>query len=119
MPHARTVGELRAFLDELEVNWTQEDNEYLGKLEDQPICVPYFNEKGECKGYGPATSAHDVTGLGILIDEPAHHTVQVPQINAVFETTDGLATGTTEAPIKRIEQQDDGSFTAIIDHWPR
>ncbi len=72
MPHARTVGELRKFLDELEVNWTQEDAQYLGKLEDQPVLVPYF-EDGKCRGYGPATIAYDPTGLGILIDEPAYH----------------------------------------------
>lgn len=39
-------------------------------------------------------------------------------INAIFETSDGKLTGHTNAPIKRIEQQDDGSFTVVIDHWP-
>lgn len=44
-----------------------------------------------------------------------------PAIHAVFETVDPRpfgATGTTEAPIKRIEANDDGSFTVVIDHWP-
>ncbi len=78
MPHARTVSELRKFLDELELNWDQESVQYLGKFEDQPVLVPYFEQvpasnRLECRGYGPAAIAYDPTGLGILIDEPAYH----------------------------------------------
>lgn len=39
-------------------------------------------------------------------------------IGAVFETVaDGL-TGITAAKVKRIERQDDGTFTVVIDYWP-
>ena len=72
MPHARTVKELRAFLDEMEAKWTEEDNQYLGKFEDQPVNVPYFKD-GNYLGCGPAAIAHDITGLGFIIDEPAIH----------------------------------------------
>lgn len=41
-----------------------------------------------------------------------------PAIHALFETTTGGWTGTANAPIKRIERQDDSSFTVVIDHWP-
>lgn len=44
-----------------------------------------------------------------------------PVIHARFETVDETIpiTGSTEAPIKRVEQNDDGSYTVIIDHWPQ
>lgn len=48
----------------------------------------------------------------------------VPKINAKFETISescgdipGLI-GQTEAKIKRIEREDDGSVTVVLDHWP-
>ena len=43
-----------------------------------------------------------------------------PKIEAIFETVDDSVpvTGQTQAPVKRIEHQDDGSFTVVIDHWP-
>lgn len=43
----------------------------------------------------------------------------VPEVGVMFETTylSGF-TGTTSATVKRVEAQDDGSFTAVIDHWP-
>lgn len=41
-----------------------------------------------------------------------------PKINAVFEIVEDGLIGITTAPVKRIERQDDGSFTVIIDHWP-
>lgn len=69
MAHATTVRELRLFLDALEAHWTQEDEQYLGKFEDTRVLVPHFLF-GECLGYGPAHIVHDVTGLGIIIDQP-------------------------------------------------
>lgn len=41
-----------------------------------------------------------------------------PALNAMFETKDGNITGTTVAPISRVELQDDWSFTVVINHWP-
>lgn len=45
-----------------------------------------------------------------------------PVIRAAFETVDPRpfgATGTTAAKVKRVESNDDGSFTVVIDHWPQ
>lgn len=42
-----------------------------------------------------------------------------PEIVAWFECVENGITGTTRAPIKRIEKQDDGAFLVIIDHWPK
>lgn len=44
-----------------------------------------------------------------------------PTIHAMFETVDPSVPviGTTAAPIKRIEQNDDGSYLVVIDHWPQ
>ena len=42
----------------------------------------------------------------------------MPDINAMFEVVSDNITGTTLAPVKRVEKQDDGSFTVVIDHWP-
>jgi hypothetical protein len=40
------------------------------------------------------------------------------QVNARFEVSSGLITGTTHADVKRVEFEDDGSLTVVIDHWP-
>lgn len=51
----------------------------------------------------------------------AHPIPSAPIVHAVFETVDSRsmgAIGTTEAPIKRVEVNDDGSFTVVINHWP-
>lgn len=42
-----------------------------------------------------------------------------PEVNAIFETCDGGAIGTTSAKVKRVEWQDDGSIMVVIDHWPQ
>ena len=42
----------------------------------------------------------------------------VPKINAEYELAGNGITGITLAPIKRVEQQDDGSVTVVIDGWP-
>lgn len=39
-------------------------------------------------------------------------------INARFEVTSGDITGMTDADVKRVEFEDDGSLTVVIDHWP-
>lgn len=41
-----------------------------------------------------------------------------PRINARFETCSGGVLGSTNANIKRIDTQDDGSFMVVLDHWP-
>lgn len=47
--------------------------------------------------------------------------VELPTIHAMFETVDPSVPviGTTAAPVKRIMQNDDGSYTVVIDHWPQ
>lgn len=50
---------------------------------------------------------------------PAPEARQVPVITAMFEViTETGITGITNAPVKRVEVQDDGSYTVIIDYWP-
>ena len=44
---------------------------------------------------------------------------QLPEIAAQFETDNGYCVGRTDAPVKRVEHQDDGSLTVIINHWPQ
>jgi hypothetical protein len=41
------------------------------------------------------------------------------KVNAVFETENGEIVGTTDAKVKRVEWQDDGSLTVVIDYWPQ
>jgi hypothetical protein len=41
-----------------------------------------------------------------------------PTIYAAFECESNGIVGVTSAPVKRVEKNDDGSFTVIIDHWP-
>lgn len=53
--------------------------------------------------------------LEILRSNPSKET---PRINAMFETRSDCAVGTTSVPVNRVELQDDGSFTAVLDYWP-
>lgn len=41
-----------------------------------------------------------------------------PKFNALFEVESKGIVGTTEAKIKRVNHEDDGSYTVVIDHWP-
>lgn len=61
---------------------------------------------------------HKGDAVTIMVRAEAPSPAAAPVINALFETTTGGWTGTANAPIKRIERQDDGSFTVVIDHWP-
>jgi predicted HAD superfamily Cof-like phosphohydrolase len=36
-----------------------------------------------------------------------------------FETRDGIVAGTTNAVIKKVEQEDDGTTTYVVDAWPQ
>jgi hypothetical protein len=54
-----------------------------------------------------------------LTECPAKGCYEAPAINAVFETVDGGITGLKGATVKRVEKQDDGSVTVVIDHWPQ
>lgn len=47
-------------------------------------------------------------------DEPR----DFPKIDVVFETASDGIVGRTSASIKRIELQDDESYTVVIDYWP-
>lgn len=47
-----------------------------------------------------------------------NETPVLPVVNAQFEVVYGGITGITEAPVKRVEVEDDGSLTVVIDHWP-
>lgn len=42
-----------------------------------------------------------------------------PDVHATFECEENGVTGSTSAPIKRVEYHDDGSLEVVIDHWPR
>lgn len=53
---------------------------------------------------------------GLLAAAPSAQAV--PAVNAVFETSTHEVAGTTAASVKRVERQDDGSLTVVIDHWP-
>jgi hypothetical protein len=41
------------------------------------------------------------------------------KVRAEFETESEGLTGSTDAPVKRTEIQDDSSITVVIDHWPQ
>lgn len=40
------------------------------------------------------------------------------QIRVLFECAENGVTGTTSAPVKRVELEDDGTLTAVLDYWP-
>jgi hypothetical protein len=42
----------------------------------------------------------------------------IPKINIRCECTENGITGTTYLNVTGVEREDDGSFTAVTDHWP-
>lgn len=80
----------------------------LAQIESHPL---YGREKD------PAVVCADagaVSSVGNELDD-------LPKIQVVFETVDPRpygATGLTSACVKRVERQDDGSLSVVIDHWP-
>lgn len=40
-----------------------------------------------------------------------------PEINVKFEVVGNGITGTTYVDVKRVEMEDDGSYTVVVDHW--
>lgn len=68
--------------------------------------------------YGTIARASELQEVYRLI--AAHNAgAQEPVIHAAFETEDSGITGWQSVPVKRIAQNDDGSFTAIINYWPQ
>jgi len=69
--HYMSVKDLRVYLDEREAIWTPEDDQYLGKFEDQSVMVDCFKNEGEhkfsYKGIGHARISYDGT-LGFIIE---------------------------------------------------
>lgn len=43
----------------------------------------------------------------------------VPAISAKFEIVGDGLTGTTGVPVKRVERENDGSLTVVLDYWPK
>ena len=64
-----------------------------------------------------AFARHRIAALAAL-EASGRVVVRPEDITAMFETSDGLITGTTDAQVKRVERQDDGTITVVIDHWP-
>lgn len=64
-------------------------------------------EKPEGEGWRPLVLADTGDGAAPL-----------PRINVKCETVDNGITGTAFLKVIRVEQEDDGSLTAVIGHWP-
>ncbi|MCO5213675.1 MAG: hypothetical protein M9936_28585 [Caldilinea sp.] len=56
--------------------------------------------------------------LAIIDSLPAAPQAE-PRVVASFYTEDAELVGTTHAPIKRVEVEDDGTLHVFIDHWPQ
>lgn len=68
--------------------------------------------KNDEKMLGPNEQAAIDFALASLVQHSA------PRIRAMFECIGSRVVGSTEAPIKRVDHEDDDSFTVVIDHWP-
>ena len=64
-------------------------------------------EKPEGEGWYPLVVAN--TGDG----------TPLPRINVKCETVDNGIAGSAFLKVIRVEQEDDGSLTVVIDHWPQ
>lgn len=58
-----TIGQLREYLDQLEASWTEQDDMYLGKFNDQPVCQAAYG-RGVCNG-----AVHFDGTLGLIVGE--------------------------------------------------
>lgn len=63
----KTLGELRAFLNALEKAWTEQDSQYLGRFEDQPLYLC-------AEGQGVAHAVYEYHGEFGLIAFPRSET---------------------------------------------
>lgn len=69
------IRELRAALDELESQWTHDDDQALGKFGDQNVVVPVYEwdkviKAAHYRGYTYKVEVRwDITGLGLLIED--------------------------------------------------
>ena len=77
---------------------------------DEVVDIEFHNrpEKPEGEGWRPLVLADTGDGAAPL-----------PRINVKCETVDNGITGTAFLKVIRVEQEDDGSLTAVIDHWPQ
>ncbi len=57
--------------------------------------------------------------IELVAAELAKRRSVLPKINIVCETRDGGVIGSTCLNVIRVEQEDDGSLTAVTDFWPQ
>ena len=81
--------------------------------EDAKASIRIMERNNEINGY---VANYDVIPL---YKRPTPSPYERPTIRAEFETTDGDMVGRTSAPIKRVELEDDDSYTVVIDYWPK
>jgi hypothetical protein len=76
---------------------------------DELVDIEFHNrpEKPEGEGWYPLVVAN--TGDG----------TPLPRINVKCETVDNGIAGSVFLKVIRVEQEDDGSLTVVIDHWPQ
>lgn len=91
--------------------WNATDKgQYKHPEKDHAFCLLYLGSR-DLKSEEPI----DPNGL---LNNMGWRFLDTLKVTAAFETVDDNVTGTTSADVKRVEQQDDGSITVIIDHWP-
>ena len=66
-----------------------------------------------------ASLMSDKTVCGSENEDCDSQSAEPVKVNAIFETEDGPFIGKTDAKVKRVEVQDDGVLTVVIDHWPQ
>lgn len=57
--------------------------------------------------------------LGYTFHDGAWHRQSAPKINILCETKSSGITGSTYLNVVRVDPEDDGSWTAVTDHWPQ
>lgn len=93
---------------------TQADRDAAADFYDGPV----FRELAEGCRTGLIDDSDGLPYAFAKHREAAEQAAAEPEIDAAFEVSNDTLTGMTEAPIKRIEKHDDGSFTVVIDYWP-
>lgn len=87
--------------------------------EQEPVAVVIDAAEGY-DGFNAIVDSGDalLKPLQKLYARPMPAAPAVPAISAIFETEDQHMIGTRSATVKRVEHNDDGSITVVIDHWP-
>lgn len=94
----------------------------IAQAEQRGEVIPQYRRRGAIEWYDGYADHEDSCGQyeeRVVYTAPQEQAEQrVPRLSIRCETSDGIAHGVNYLNVVRVEQEDDGSYTAVTDHWP-